>query len=297
MKSGFVAEVGRSRAVPGTRLLRIVRVGRTLHAPVAEQMGNTVKAVATQVGSVLRVNIELFDEDSGRRHVISESLARAGFRSVPARSYRQTLRVDLMLGKDAVFARLSRSTRRNVRQATNHGLFLAPLSQPEYLEPCRRLYEDAFRRTGAAAPPLDISRVLASANGSDACLLGVFLPGGEPMPERLLAFAWVRSHGDYATYDVAASVRGAATRGATPGDLLMHGCIEWAMHRGHRWLDLGGVTFVAEGASDALAGISAFKYGFSRERISVGEEWELRPSAWLSTAERVVQRVRSLFRS
>jgi hypothetical protein len=266
-----------------------------LHAPVAKDLGNIMKALCTQIGSVLRLNVELFDEVEDRRQAVAESLARAGFCRVPGRSYRQTLRVDLSPGMDAVFASLSRSTRRNVRQAQKYGLFFAPIADSVYLDACRRLYVEAFRRTGHAAPPLDFARVLASADGTGALLLGVFSPGETPAPERLLAFAWVRSHGDYATYDTAASARDMAARSATPGDLLMMGCIEWAHARGHRWLDLGGVTTAADGQKDELQGISAFKRGFSHDRISVGEEWELRPNRWLSVAEATVQRVRATF--
>jgi hypothetical protein len=292
--SGFLMEVQASRTVPGSRLLRVERVGRILHEPVAGQFGLLVASYAQRTGRVLRLNVALFDEDHARRTLLAQSLRSAGFEPVAGRSYTTTLRVPLAGGVDAVRHTLSWSTRRNLRAAMKHGVYSAPLSNPEFAPRCQALYEAAFTRTGHRAPPVDFRQLFAMSNDRDATLIGVFAPGVAPSPETLVAFAWVRSHGDYATYDTAGSARLDQTKGVTAGDVLMMACIEWAQRTQHLWLDLGGVSISSDGAADPVAGISAFKRGFSKDVVTVGEEWVLHPNHLLAATERMVRRLRSI---
>lgn len=292
--SGFLMDVQASRTVPGSRLLRVERVGRSLHEPVAEQLGSLVAMYARQMDRVLRVNVALFDEDHARRAVLAHSLRSVGFEPVAGRNYSNTLRVPLADGLDAVRRTLSWSTRRNLRAAQKHGVYSARLTNPAFATRCKELYEAAFTRTAHRAPPVDFTTLFALSNGTDATLIGVFAPGTAPSPDTLVAFAWVRSHGDYATYDTAGSTRLEQIKGVTAGDVLMMACIEWALQTGHQWLDLGGVSLTSPSAADPVAGISAFKRGFSNDVVAVGEEWELRPNALLATTERVVRRLRAI---
>jgi hypothetical protein len=290
--TGFVVEEARSRSLPGARLLRINKVGRGLHAPIAPHFGAICRRVVVDFPRVLRCNVALFDECNTDRQIIARSLHDAGFESVPARSYTRTLKLELGRSPEALLASFSKSTRRNIRRATRRGLRVHRLIDRMYLERCHTLYLEAFRRTAHGAPPISMERLLTSSDGVLACLLGVVEPSPTPRAEDLLAFAWVRSHGDYATYDTAGSTRLRSARGETPGDLLMMGCVEWAVERGHRWFDLGGVT----NSHDGLAGISDFKRGFTRNEIDVGEEWELRPNAMLASLSELTRGVGAVAR-
>jgi hypothetical protein len=278
--SGFMVQVGRSRSVPGTRIVRVERFGRSLHQPILPDIGPILEQLLRRVGRVLRLHIELFDEDADRRASTLAALTLAGMQRTSSRSYRETLRLPLVGDPPAVFTTLSSSTRRNIRSAERGGLVVAPIDGPEFIPRLRALYDESFQRTGAESPPLDLRAMLASSDGATARVFGVFADG-RVVPEALAAFAWVRSHGDYASYDVAASTRMEAL-GRTPvGYPLLWRTIEWAMERRHAWFDLGGVIPRSAPPSHPLAGIAAFKLGFTEDRVVVGDEVLMEPNALL----------------
>ncbi|MDQ8168554.1 MAG: GNAT family N-acetyltransferase [Gemmatimonadota bacterium] len=279
--SGFLVQVRRSRSVPGARILRVERFGRSLHQPILHRLRPILEQLVRGVGRVLRLNIEVFDEDAARRASTVAALTVAGLRPTSSRSYRETLRLSLHADPADVFASLSASTRRNIRSAERSGLVVKAIDGEEYLPRLRALYDETFQRTGSAPPPLDLAAMLASATSdASARVFGVFA-GGRVEPEALAAFAWVRSHGDYASYDVAASTR-MPVLGRTPiGYPLLWRTTEWAMERGHSWFDLGGVIPQSAPSTHPLAGITMFKLGFTEDRVVVGDEMLIEPSSAL----------------
>jgi hypothetical protein len=296
VRSGFLVRVQRSRAVPGTRLLRVERFGRSLHQPILPEIGSILRGLIQHVGRVLRLNVELFDEDQAGRAATLAALMGAGMRPTPSRSYRETLRLRLGAGPADVFGTLSSSTRRNVRTAERSGLVVAAIDRVEYVPRLRAMYVETFRRTGAEPPPLDFDAMMSSSiDDARARVFGVFA-ADRIEPEGLAAFAWVRSHGDYASYDVAASTR-LPELGRTPvGYPLLWRTVEWAMSSGHRWFDLGGVLPESAPSSHPLAGISAFKRGFSEDRVVVGDELMLEPSTMLRGVGALSQHLAAIVR-
>jgi hypothetical protein len=288
--SGFVVERSRSRLLPGTSLLRITRFGRAIHVPLLPTLSAILPEVASRFALVQRLDIAVFDEDSSRRSLFEAGLVNAGLLSVPARSYTRTLRLDLTGGEAAVFARLSASTRRNIREAERFGLRTVPLSGEHLLPAMTRLYEATFLRTGADAPILDFRNVFASAKDGTSALFGLFVNGAEQEPESLVAFAWVRSNGDHAVYDVAASTR-RPELGRTPlGYPLLWTCVRWAREIGVSWMDLGGVPGATVPTNSPLHSIAAFKRGFSTFELDVGAQYRFEPNQVLSALARGVRR-------
>lgn len=289
--SGFVVERSRSRLLPGTSLLRIPRFGRAIHAPLLPTLSGILPKVASRFALVQRLDIAVFDEDSSRRSLFETALVNAGMLRVPARSYTRTLRLDLTGDDAAVFARFSASTRRNIREAEKLGLKTVPLSGEHLLPAMARLYEATFLRNGADAPILDFHNVFASAKDGASALFGVFVNGAEQEPEALVAFAWVRSNGDHAVYDVAASTR-RPELGRTPlGYPLLWTCVRWAKASGVHWMDLGGIPGATAPAESPLHSIAAFKRGFSTLDLDIGGQYRLEPNALLSILARGARRV------
>jgi len=287
--TGFVVERSRSRVLPGTSLLRISRFGRDLHTPIIEQLPIIIPKVLASFSFVQRLDVAVFDEDPSRRIKFEAGLAEAGLKRVPARSYTRTLWLDLCGDEASLFARMSTSTRRNIREAEKAGIRAVPLTSANLVPAMTRLYEATFSRTGADAPALDLTKVVASAREQVSGLFGVFLRGEEGNPEALVAFAWVRSNGDHAVYDVAASGR-RPDLGRTPlGYPLLWTCLKWARERGLRWMDLGGIPGSTIPQTSPLQSIAAFKKGFCSNEVEVGGEYRIEPSVLLSSLARVVR--------
>jgi hypothetical protein len=290
--SGFVVQESKSRAVPGTTILRVDRLGRALHLPLLPHLSRILSGLTDQFRRVLRLDIAVFDEDDARRALFSSALTAAGLFSWSGRSYQCTLKLPLdpTGSDDALLSTFSASTRRNIRSAERAGVLVAPIRNCEQVVPTiRTMYQATFRRTGAEAPPLDIEDMLnAGSNTPLSVVFGAFL-GTEQRPEQLVAFAWVRSHGDHACYDVAASARRPELGRLPLGYPLLWQGIRWAKGTGHRWMDLGGIPASSVLPSSPLHAIAAFKRGFSHSEITVGESFRLEPSPLLRRGERLVR--------
>ena len=113
---GFMLEVRRSRALPGHLLLLSERFGDSLPLEVAVP---TLQGFASLMGRdsrILRVDIEVFSPDAGRRSALGKALAGAGFGPAQlTRSYVETLTGELLLPTEEHLATLSVNTRRHVR--------------------------------------------------------------------------------------------------------------------------------------------------------------------------------------
>jgi hypothetical protein len=289
--SGFVVERTFSRLIPLASVLRVSRFGRELHVPIETMLTPILAALAARFPLVLRIDIALFDEDGARRQRFEASLTSAGMQIGPSRSYTRTLRVDLTGSVDELFARLSSSTRRNIRAAERADLTTAPIEEERLFPAMRRLYLATFQRTGADAPPIDFRRILESVRDGQSALFGVFAGHQTGDPEALVAFAWVRSNGDHASYDVAASVR-RPDLGRTPLSYpLLWRCLTWARAHEHSWMDLGGIPGATVPSDSPLHAIAAFKRGFSDQELEVASEFRIEPNRTLAAVARRVRQI------
>lgn len=276
-RGGFPIRPRPLRVAPGHRLLRVERFGATV---ADADLGAAADALARLVRDdprTLRLDVELFSPHAAARARIAGVLAERGFRPAdPPNVYVDTLRLDLAPDEDALFAALHRSARRNVREVTKHGLVVRPITDPALADRLDALLADTLARTGGRHVPQDwAGRIrLAAEHPELARLVGLFRGDGTDA-DALLAFAWGCNHGDHGQYSDAASTRPADVRIPLAYALLWD-LICWSRRNGAAWFDLGGVTRGTLGDDgDPLGGISDFKRFFTRDLVSVGEEWVL----------------------
>ena len=121
--------------------------------------------------------------------------------------------------------------------------------------------------------------------GRTSLLLGAFC-ASRPPPEDLVAFIWSRFHGDYVSYDIAASDRGDDLRSLAPGYALVRDLAEWGRRQHARWMDLGGISRARARANPGLRGIHEFKEAFWSEEAAVAAEFEWCPASLTASAGR-----------
>jgi hypothetical protein len=288
-RGAFALERGRSRALPQHFVLRAERVGGSIAPDARIATAQTVAFLARSQPRVLFAAVELLSRDADARTSLALALADAGFRPHPApRSYRHTLVLDLTPDADALFARLSRNTRRDIRTPGKRGLVVRPISDVALAPRLDALMRETMARTGGRYQPHDWRTMLAFSAGHPERLriVGVFRDS-DSSPDALVAFACGRGHGDHAEYHLGASTRAADLKVplayAPLWDLIL-----WARQFGASWFDLGGVTDASLGDGDPLAGISDFKRYFAKDVVHVGEEWVFEPRPARAGLARVV---------
>lgn len=293
--TGFAIQLTASRALPGTRIGKVDRLGRNLHEEMAGAMGTVLREVARKIPRLLRLDARIFDEDPVRRQKLSDSLRAAGWRpSQRRRQYSHTLVLSLAESESQVFKRFSKRVRSTIRKALDSpALRFGPIGKP-YADRIRYLHAMTFERTGGVPPPVDVEGILDDSSGDNSSLLiGAFARERE-IPEDLVAVAWARLHGDYAVLELNASERSRLfSNRLSPGFGLMARLIEWAIQHGAQWIDLGGLPSKQPTADDPMHGIVEFKMRFSSDVREVAEEWDFEPSPLLATAESTVRSVRN----
>lgn len=287
LRSGFPVHVAASRAVPGTRLIRLERFGGRAVLALGSECVGVLSALARRDPRALRVNISVYEAGEEQRHAIHEALSATGFRRIPPRMYEETLLVPLIGDEAMQLARLSGSTRRNLREATRGGIVVRPVVSPGDAVSLERLAAEAFRRHGAEPLPID-GAALLSGQGEHQIVLGAYLQNANG--ERLVGFALFRRFGEVAVYDVAGSSR-SPELGRLPVayPLLWEGLL-WARNAGCHTMDLGGVP-AADAVGDPRAGIAAFKAGFGGMRVTIGGEWICYPTPGFRILERLAKRL------
>ena len=284
--SGFAVHLTPSRAVPGTRIGQIDRLGRKLHEELAQQMGTVLNEVARRILCLLRLDVRVFDEDPARRAQLCQSLRNAGWTCDERhRQYSHTLMLKLAPSESEVLRGFSTRVRSTIKKALRSPeLRFAPVVGRGYANRVRHLYSLAFARTGGVPPPIDIDGILQdSSNGESSLLIGAFAREGRP-PEDLVALAWARLHGDHAVLEINASERSPLFNHLSPGFGLMLHLIDWAIEHDAQWIDLGGLSSTHPAASDPMRGIVEFKMRFSSDFRDVAEEWHIDPNPLLAAA-------------
>lgn len=296
-RSGFAVELSRSRALPGTYIARIERLGRALHADIPD-LGHIIVRAARELPRVQRLDLQIFDENAVRRDRLLAQLESAGARQVPVgRTYRRTPVLQLGPSSDELFGRLSSRARRALRKFDAAGSAqIGPIEDPRYIPRLQELYASTFDRTGARPPPVDLADVLRDAHdGRHSHLAGVYWHT-RPFPLDLVAVFWGRLHGDYASYDIGASER-ADDLGQVPlGYPLMVHLANWARERGATWLDMGGVPSEEVGPGHPLHGIVEFKRAFTQDERDVSVELAMEPWPALAALAGAARRAGRLVR-
>jgi hypothetical protein len=297
--TGFTVHLTYSRALPGTHIGSIDCIGRALHEQIASSLGDVLREVARQIPRLLRLDVRIVDENPVRRRELTASLAAAGL--VPheqRRQYSHTLWLDLGSSEDELLRGFSARVRGTIRKALNSPLLrYGPIAGDHYERRIGHLYTLPFERTGGKAPPIDVKAILRdSFGGYNSLLIGAFVRDRQA-PEDLVGLAWARLHGDYAVVEVNASERSFPyCNSLSPGFGLMWRLFTWAMDRGARWIDLGGLPSPRATPGDPMRGIIEFKTRFSSNFREVAEEWQFEPHPLLTSAASATRRMARLVR-
>ncbi len=278
--------------LPGHVVWDVVRLGAALAPALRPLALQTLIHAVQRDPRVLRLTLQTFSRDTDEREDYASHLLALGLKPLEVRnSYRQTLVLDLRLDEQTIFNGFERSGRRNIKLAAKAPATLAPITDSRYAHRLELLMLETLARTGGRYAPQDW-RAMIDLTRDAPCLsrlVGIFSNDSEG-PDSLLAFAWGRAHGDHVEYAQGGSTRDVPFRMpmAYP---LMWDLITWAKRVGATWFDFGGVSeeAPAEG-DDPLRGISEFKRYFSRELVTVADEWVYEPSSMRARAARVAHR-------
>jgi len=296
LSSGFAMEIGASLALPGTLIGRVDRVGRRLHEPVLPQLGGVLASAARAIPRLQRLDIRLFDEDSGHRAVAEASIcACGGVRAERHGLYTRTVAVELVRSADGYWQSMKNQARYKLRRVLRAGVAeIRPIIGYRFIPRMQALYEQALERTGGSAARLDFGRLAeVSAGNPDALLIGVFLRN-RPPPNDLVAFALGHFHGDHGSYEIGASDRAHELRQVPMGYLLINELLGWVQHLGGGWFDMGGVPNEEALRVGPLRGIVRFKHQFSRREIDIASELTLVVRPGLALAADTVRAVATL---
>jgi hypothetical protein len=291
--TGFAVHLVLSRAIPGTRIGRVERVGRGLHEQTATATGALLRATARQIPRLLRLDVRVFDEDPLRRRQLCDSLSTAGWSLIESpREYSHTLVLELAESENEVLRGFTTRVRGTIRKALgSRGLRFGPISGTAYADRILYLHRLPFARTGGVPPPIDVKGILQdSLSGDTSLLIGAFARD-RTAPDDLVALAWARLHGDHANLEIIASERSELFSRLSPGFGLVSHLISWAVQREAQWIDLGGLSSMEPCAVDPMRGVVEFKKRFSTDFREVAEEWCFEPSPILASMASAVRSI------
>lgn len=287
-----------SRALPGTLIGRIDRVGRRLHEPLIEDIGETMLEAALCVPRLKRLHVRVFDEDGERRKQALASIERAGGALLTHCAwYTRTIVMDLAGTAGHEWPSISKTARYNVKKFARTPEFeVRPITDVRYADRMRELFTSTFDRTGATAPRIDMpGRIEDAARSADSRLVGVYVHDRAP-PRDLVAFMRAEFHGDHACYEEGATERSDEFRNLPLGYALMIDLLDWTRRTGGTWFDFGGIPLSEASPNPALAGITHFKRQFSRTELDVAQEAVMLPRPALARVARTVRSVVRLVR-
>lgn len=287
VRAAAVARRISTLSLPGHHRLRLTRFGHGLEADDVAAILEGFRELVDREGRLLSLNIEVFTPDPDHLQRIGGIAADLGFERVrDERRYRWTARLDLTHSEERLFANLSRSCRRGIREPEKEGFRIDDIADDRWVGRMNALWKETFHRTGAIPPFRDWARRLAFARAHPDLyrIVGAFAPDTSE-PESLVAFACGMHNGDHATYSDGASTRdidSSISLSYTPVWRL----ILWARARGCAWFDMGGISNPVEApGDDPREGISDFKRRFADDSVEVGAEWSYTPPSirnWLA---------------
>jgi FemAB-related protein (PEP-CTERM system-associated) len=177
--------------------------------------------------ALARAAIELA-EDSGAHLELRHTAARAI--PLPASLHKIDLVTDLAGGEDAVWARIDKARRRQVRKAGRSGL-LVSLHGSEALPAFNRIIETQMRDFGSPTHRRGFCRRIMAAFGTDARIL--LARDGDAV----IGAGMVLTQGDWMGVPWLAALRSTFAR--APNQMLYWEAIRYAISRGCRVFDLG----------------------------------------------------------
>ena len=299
-RGGFAVESQPSRALPGHRLLSVVRLGvgsGGLDQAALDGGIAAVAAFARRERSVLRVTVQTFTLDAESRAQTSEALRRHGFVSVPAtRTYERTLVVDLTPEESGLLSGFHYNARRRIRNVAKYPVKVTTAGSVSLARRLQELGDETHLRTGGQPQQIDwISIIRMSAEAPHLSRIAILERTDREAPDSVLAFAWGCVHGRVAEYSESGSTRPDDMKVST-SYALMWDLMSWARQSGAQVFDLGGVTEGNVESDDPLGGISDFKRFFSQREIEVGQQWLLEPHPARAAAARVISSGAGLLR-
>jgi hypothetical protein len=273
----FLIESDPSRILPGHRTLRLERFGNGLDVSVLRAAMFGLYEHVLRADRVLRVHIDLFGKNVEARTETGAYLASLGFRPVAdMRNYANTIDIALLPDPEDLFRSLKSTAKKNLKSIRNKPVVVAPILEECFAPRLNELLDEVMSRTGGAYDDTDWSQLIVFArnNPSLVRIVGLFHEHSKG-PDSMLAFAIGRLHGDHVEYSTAAATRNTELR-APLAYAPVWAILEWGHERNADWFDFGGVTAgTAKDSWDKLGGISDFKRFFSKNVISIGEEWVL----------------------
>jgi FemAB family len=299
LATGFAVHLTPSRAIPGTCIGRVERVGRNLHEETATAMGGLLRTVARKIPRLLRLDVRVFDENPLRRRQLCDSLRTAGWSSTERRrAYSHTLVLELAQSESEVLKGFTTRVRSTIKKALGSpALRFGPISGTAYADRIRYLYTLPFARTGGVPPSIDVKGILDdSQSGDTSFLIGAFGRDGTA-PADLVALIWARLHGDHVMLEINASERSELFSHLSPGFGLVSQLIGWSIQRGAQWIDLGGLPSMETSPDDPMRGVVEFKRRFSSDFREVAEEWRFEPSPLLASAASAIRSIATSVRS
>lgn len=291
-RAGFAVESRPSRALPGHRLLSVLRLGAGssgLDAAALDAGIAAVSALARRDQSVLRVTVQTFTLDPESRARTSEALRRHGFLPVATtRTYERTLVVDLAPEEDALLAGFHYNARRRIRNVARYPVRVTTAVSVHLAPRLQELADETRLRTGGEPQQIDWSSLIRmSTEAPHLSRIAILERTDCDGPGAVLAFAWGCVQGRVAEYSESGSTRPDDMKVST-SYALMWDLISWARQSGAQVFDLGGVTGGNTNSGDPLGGISDFKRFFSQREVEVGQQWLLEPHPARAAAARLI---------
>lgn len=300
-RAGFAVESAPSRALPGHRLLSVVRLGvgsggldtSALDAGIA-----ALSALARRNRSVLRVTLQSFTLDPETRARTSDVIRHHGFSPVATTgTYERTLVVDLAPEENDLLAGFHYNARRHIRSIAKYPVKVTTAESVSIAPRLQELADETRRRTGGRPQQIDwASLIRMSAEVPHLSRIAILQRTDRDGPDAVLAFAWGCMHGPVGEYSEGGSTRPDDMKVST-SYALMWDLISWARRNGAQVFDLGGVTEGNRTSDDPLGGISDFKRSFSQREIEVGHQWLLEPHPARAAAARVISAGAGLLRN
>ena len=147
---GWTVLLDRSRAMPGHTILRVRRFGATVNLDLACAGLAAMRRLCELLDNVLRLELEVFNPDSGMRDGLRKYALQMGFKRLTPQKhgYHNTIRLELDADQEMLFQRLTRSARRNVKAPEKKALRIRPITEPSFAPRMEQLMRETFARSG-----------------------------------------------------------------------------------------------------------------------------------------------------
>ncbi len=274
--TGAVLSLARSRKLPLVHLGRVHFATPLLLALGAPGLRAWLDVLRQLPGGPSVLSVHVYAVEPTQRAQAERLLTDAGFApEAESRTFHDSLLVPVHGTSAQRLERLSYAARRGIRQVSERGYRVAPVTDSAAAPRLSWLTTQAHVRTGGRSRALDSVQIIESARQlpSHAVVFGVYHPE-RPVATSLVGFAHAYRAGQSVVYASAGTER-AADIGSTP---LSYGVVaqllEWTAAVGCELFDFGGITPL-DAPDHPLAGISEFKRKFRGVEARVASDFTL----------------------